>query len=166
MQRWIKKTGAVLLLAGGVVYGTGLALPIDHTATLTTTVSADLETVWAALTNVQQFPEWRPGVDEVEIVVLDGRPGWKESGAAGEVTFAIAEVEPLSRMVTRLADEGAAVAGSWTWQLVPDGDGTVVRVTEAGEIRSPLVRFFTRYVVGYDATVEEYVEALSGRVAT
>lgn len=166
MQRWIKRSGAAVLVAGAAMYATGLALPVDHTATLTTTVSADLETVWAALTNVQQFPEWRPGVDEVEIVVLDGRPGWREVGSGGSATFAIAEVEPLSRMVTRLADEGADMAGSWTWQLAPDGDGTVVRVTEAGEIRSPIVRFFARYVVGYDATVEEYVEALTGRVAT
>lgn len=166
MSGWIRRTGAGLLLCAAAVYGTGLALPADHTATLTTTLSADLETVWAALTNVQQFPEWRPGVDAVEIVVLDGRPAWREFGSAGESTFAIAEVEPLSRMVTRLADEEDAVSGSWTWQLAPDGDGTVVRVTEAGNIRSPIVRFFARYVIGYDATVAEYVEALSGRVAT
>ncbi len=166
MQAWIRWTALGAVAAGAGVYGVGLALPESHTATLTATLPADPETVWAALTNVQDFPDWRPGVEEVEIVILDGRPGWRESGSAGEATFAIAEVEPGSRMVTRLADDDPDRVGSWTWQIAPDGDGTVVRVTETGEIRSPVARFVVHYLLGYDAGMQEYVEALSGRVTT
>lgn len=166
MQGWIKWAALAAVGSGVGVYAAGLAIPQSHTATLTTTLPADPETVWAALTNVQDFPEWRPGVDEVEIVILDGRPGWKEVGSAGEATFAIAEVEPGSRMVTRLANGDPERVESRTWQLAPDGDGTAVRVTETGEIRSPVARFVVRFLRGYDADMQEYVRALSGRVTT
>jgi uncharacterized protein YndB with AHSA1/START domain len=147
------------------VYGIGRALPPDHTATVVDTLPGATDVTWDALTDVWAYPQWRPGVDDVEVIALEGRPAWRESGPDGELTFEIVRVEPNRHIVTRIADDGLPFGGTWSWTLAADGDDTIVTVTEDGVIHSPVYRFFARFVFGYTDTMETYIDALAQRVS-
>jgi hypothetical protein len=165
MKRGIALAAGGLAAGALMVYGVGRSLPPDHSATVVDTLASTADVTWDALTDVWAYPQWRPGVDAVEIIALDGRPAWRETGSAGELTFEIVSVEPTRRMVTRIADETLPFGGTWSWTLDADGDATIVTVREDGVIRSPVFRFFARYVFGYTGTMETYLAALADRVS-
>ena len=164
MMRIILGMGGGMLLVGALVWGVGRSLPTDHTVTVVDTLAAAPDSTWDALTDVWAYPQWRPGVDAVEIIALDGRPAWREQGSAGDLTYEIVDVQPRHRIVTRLATPDADYGGTWSWTLTPDGDHTIVEVREDGTIRSPLHRFVARFVTGRTGSMESYLEALAVRV--
>ena len=48
----------------------------------------------------------------------------------------------------------------WIWELTPDGTGTLVNVTERGEIKVAFFRLLTRFVFGYSSTMDSYLKAM------
>ena len=164
MSRTIFGIGGGLLLLGVLAWGVGRSLPPDHSVTVVDTLAAAPDSTWDALTDVWAYPQWRPGVDAVEIIALDGRPAWREQGPSGEFTFEIVDVDPPHHMVTRLAGADLPVGGTWSWSLRPEGDGTIVEVREEGTIRSPIQRFLAHFVTGHADSMESYLEALAHRV--
>jgi hypothetical protein len=95
-------------------------------------------------------------------------------GAAPETVFAaIARVEPPyeiveqappHRLVSRVADPGLPYGGTWTFELAPEGGGTRLTITERGEVHNPVFRVLARFVFGYAATMEAYLEDLAARL--
>jgi uncharacterized protein YndB with AHSA1/START domain len=78
----------------------------------------------------------------------------------------IADEEPPRRLVTRIdAPADAAFGGTWTYELAPaaDGRGTTVAVTEHGYVNNALFRAMSRFIFGYNATVNGYLRALGRR---
>jgi hypothetical protein len=66
--------------------------------------------------------------------------------------------------VGRIADSNLPFGGSWTYELAPAGDGeTTLRITEDGEVYNPIVRFVSRFVMGHDATIKQYLSAVGTR---
>jgi uncharacterized protein YndB with AHSA1/START domain len=134
----------------------------EHVAARRVTLAVGPAEVWAALTDVAAYPSWRPRVRGVE--VLGTEPlRWRETGRDGEITFELAEADEPRRLVTRITDESLPFGGTWTYVLTPAGQGTTVTVTEHGEVRNPLFRFVSRYVMGHTATIDGYLTALGGR---
>jgi len=50
--------------------------------------------------------------------------------------------------------------GSWTIALAPEGEGTRVSIEERGEVRDPLYRFFSHFIVGHEGTMRTYLADL------
>ena len=69
----------------------------------------------------------------------------------------------VRRLVTRIADTGLPFGGQWTYELVPDGEGTRLTITEDGEVYNPLFRFVSRFVMGHTATIERYLDDVEKR---
>jgi len=160
---WLVIIGIVVgVLVVGVlaVVAVGATLPKHHVAARRVSLPVAPGEVWAALTDVAAYPSWRPRVREVE-VLGDGR--WRESGRDGKITFEVAEADEPRRLVTRITDESLPFGGTWTYVLEPAGPGTTVTVTEHGEVRNPLFRFVSRFVMGHTATIDAYLTALGGR---
>ena len=146
--------------------GIGIVLPQAHTATVSARLAAPPDSVWAAMTAVEAFPRWRPGVDTVQrLPDRDGLPVWRETGTHGSMTLAVIAWEPPRRLVTRIADEDLPYGGTWTYELVPDGAGTRVTLTEDGEIYNPAFRFMARFVFGYEGTMRTYLGGLMEKFA-
>jgi hypothetical protein len=72
--------------------------------------------------------------------------------------------EPPRRLVTRIADEDLPFGGTWTYELEPLGASTRVILTENGEVYNPIFRFVSRFLLGHDATMIVYLDALEERM--
>jgi uncharacterized protein YndB with AHSA1/START domain len=148
-----------------LAYGVALFLPVRHTASVSRVVAGTPEEVWAVITGVEEFTTWRTDIDRAErLEPRQGWPVWREEGASGSLTFEVTGIEPGRRLVTRIADEGLPFGGTWTYELEPTGTGTVVTITENGEIYSPVYRFVSRFFLGYEGTLTTYLEALEARM--
>ncbi|MEQ9401056.1 MAG: SRPBCC family protein [Longimicrobiales bacterium] len=164
MKAWIAPVLWVVALTVGTVWLFGVSVPRDHTATVTDTIAAPLDSVWAVVTAPSGFPSWRSGVSSVEVLPPEmGRPRWRESGSDGTLTLEATAWSPPTRFVTRIADEGLPFGGTWVYELAPVGVGTRVTLTENGQIYSPFYRFVAQFFLGYEATMRTYLDDLHRR---
>lgn len=162
MIRWL------LIAIGGLVAMTvavwliGLGLPQDHSVTLSRDLPVGASEVWARITDLDDFARWRSDVDEVELIERPSNmlPAWRERGGRGVLTLEATVAEPLSRLVLEIIDEGQPFGGSWTYLLDPTDSGTRLTITENGEIYSPVFRFVAKFVLGYEGTIRNYLDAL------
>jgi hypothetical protein len=69
-------------------------------------------------------------------------------------------VDPPRRLIGRIADPSLPFGGSWTYDVVREGAGSRVMITEDGVVRNPVFRFMSRFVFGHHATQEAYLRAL------
>ena len=166
MLKWAIYT--VLGLGGlvGLIAVIGVALPKGHRAAKTTTYAASPEVVFAALTDVAHYADWRSDVQRVDVLPDDGgRPMFREHGATGVVTYRVEERTAPSRMVVRIADPSLPFGGTWTHELTRTASGgTVLTTTEDGEVYNPIFRFMSKFFFSPTATIEKYHAALAGRV--
>jgi uncharacterized protein YndB with AHSA1/START domain len=150
-----------------VVVLVGWSLPVKHHVTREATVPVQAATVYAAITDVDKFPEWRKSVQRVEHVADSaGRKRFREIGGNGSILFEIEAEKPGEQLVTRIADRSLPFGGTWTYDLVPRGDTTTVRITEDGEVYNPVFRFVSRFVMGHTATIDQYLTDLRGKMGS
>jgi uncharacterized protein YndB with AHSA1/START domain len=141
----------------------GALLPRDHVASMRARIGATPEVVWRAITDVEQQPAWRPGVQRIELLpAIDGKTAWREHSTNGPIAMVIDRAEAPTRVVTRIADDKLPFGGTWEYVIAADGDGTsMVTITERGSVHHPVFRFFSRFVFGHTATMDAYLRALS-----
>lgn len=148
-----------------VVIAIGFALPANHLARTKTTFKASPEQVWAAITDIENFPSWRSDVKSVSLSPEStGKPKWVENGSNGKISYEHTESVRPSRLRVRLTDESLPFGGTWTYELVPAVGGTELTITEDGIVRNPLFRFMSRYVFGHYSTQEKYLGDLAKKL--
>jgi uncharacterized protein YndB with AHSA1/START domain len=159
----------VLLLTVAVGIGllvvlVGYLLPVRHEATVSATIPAAPDAVWAALTDPASYPTWRGDVTSVELLPTDsGHVAWREQGKNGGIAFVVEEAERPTRLVTRITDRSLPFGGSWEYVLTGAGAETRVQITEHGEVYNPVFRFVSRFIMGHSATASAYLKALGAR---
>ncbi len=154
--------GAVVALMG-LMAAIGATLPVAHSATVSARVDAHPDSVWALISRPDAFPDWRP--DITAVTRLDdgqGPPRWREESRFGVMTFQAEAWDPPRTMTARIADEGLAFGGAWTYTVEPDGDGATLTITENGEVYNPVFRFMSRFVFGHERTLRAYLDAIRG----
>jgi uncharacterized protein YndB with AHSA1/START domain len=167
MVQILKWLGMVILCLGGVlavIALIGASLPVKHTASRTATFKASPQTVWDTISGP---PTWRPDVTRYEeLPPRNGHRGWIEYGKAGsKMTYEAIESDPPRKLVTRIADPHLPFGGTWTYEIAPTPDGgSTLTITENGEVYNPIFRFVSRYVMGYTATMDRYVQALQAKL--
>ena len=91
----------VLLVAVifAIAYVDGLTLPVNHVATVTGTVAAPPDKVFALITNISAAPTWRHAVQSVTVLPPDaGRDHWTEHLAHNQdMTFLATRTEAPTR---------------------------------------------------------------------
>lgn len=161
MLKWIVIVVVGLAALVGGIALIGLFVPRDHSATVRARFRAKPEALYDVLVDVQSFATWRPEVRAVTLLdPIGGKPAFAEDSKHGKVRYVVEQTERPALHELRIADEDLPYGGTWTFRLTPDGDGTVVTVTEDGEIKSPVFRALARFVFGYHATMEGYLSAL------
>lgn len=144
-----------------IMYVVGATLPTAHTATVSEPIDAPPDTVWALISDVDRYPEWRPDVERVtRLEDRDGRPVWRESLSTGPITFETVSRDSAERLVVRIADEELPFGGTWSYEIAPDDGGTRLTITEDGEVHGPLFRFMSRFIFGHDSTIRAYLDAV------
>jgi uncharacterized protein YndB with AHSA1/START domain len=159
----------VILLAVAVGIGLavviiGLLLPVRHEATVSATIPAAPDAVWAVLTDPASYPTWRGDLTSVEMLPTDsGHVAWREVGRNGAMTFVVEEAARPKRLVTRITDKSLPFGGSWEYLVSGGGAGSRVPITEHGEVYNPVFRFVSRFIMGHTATASAYLKALGAR---
>jgi uncharacterized protein YndB with AHSA1/START domain len=140
-------------------------LPKQHKASRTARLARPPAEIFGIITNPEAFPGWRPDVQRVErLPDREGRAAWVEVTRNGRIPLETVESVPPQRLVLRIADPSLPFGGTWTYDLVPDPSGTVLTITEDGEIYNPIFRFMARFIFGYEQTMTTYLTALEGKV--
>lgn len=154
---------AVVLVSAAVVYAFGLGIPENHSVARSAIVEAPMDSVWRAITSPSDFPTWRPGVSEVTVLSDRDLPAWRETASGETLTFEVVRMQPPRELVTRIADEGLPFGGTWIHRLEPRGNRTRVTITENGQIHSPVYRFVSQFILGYEGSLTAYLEGLTRR---
>jgi uncharacterized protein YndB with AHSA1/START domain len=163
-MKWVLIVVAALVALGLLIAVVGWMLPVAHVATRQRSLAAPPEMVWQAITDIDAYPTWRTDVKSVERVPGSARLTWIERGGSEVMTFTVDASDPPRRLVTRIADPKLPFGGTWTYELAPSPGGTVLTITENGEIYNPIFRALARFVFGYESTMAAYLEALKKKV--
>lgn len=158
---------ALAVLAGfvAVVAVIGWSLPVRHRASLARTYRATPAAMYALITDAASFPSWRRDVQRVEMLPPEnGHTRWTETTKNGAISYRVEQSTTNQLLVTRIANTDLPFGGAWTYEIVPAGDGeTTLRLTEDGEVYNPVFRFVSRFVMGHEATLKQYLGAVATR---
>lgn len=150
-----------------VVFGIGMALPVGHSAGVTLYLDAAPEQVFATISEPTSASDWRSDLRQVELLSSAGeRLRWREITSSGSLTFVAEESRPPERFVSRIDDPNQPFGGRWIYVLEPRDGGTVVTITEEGEVYNPFFRFMSRFIFGHYATLERYARDLANHFGT
>ncbi|HEV7659821.1 MAG TPA: SRPBCC family protein [Allosphingosinicella sp.] len=136
----------------------GALLPRDHVAAAEAEMPAPPAQVAAMVRAVEVYPEWRGGLERVEILGRDGgEVRFVEHGKDGRLAFRLAEEAPGTRFRSTIDDPGLPFGGYWIVALAPAADGTLVRIEEHGFVRNVLFRFVSTLILGHDRTMKAWL---------
>ncbi len=157
-MRYLLIVAAILGALALVVVTIGWSLPVKHQATGEATLGTSAQSLYELIRYVERYPEWRSSVKRIErLSDSAGRARFREIGNNGTILYEVESAEPNQRVVTRIADRALPFGGTWTYELIPRGDSTTLRITEDGEVYNPVFRFVSRFVMGHTATIETYL---------
>jgi uncharacterized protein YndB with AHSA1/START domain len=161
MIKWLIVVGLAIAAVVVIAAIVGSLLPRSHHASREQSFAAPPQALWSAITNVDAFPRWRTDITTVQSLPdRDGRRMWIEQSRSGKMTFVVESSDPPRRLVTRIADPNLPFGGTWTYEITPSNGGSRLTITENGEIYNPVFRFVARFILGYEATIESYLDAL------
>jgi hypothetical protein len=160
-MKWLWFAAAALVLLGLIIVAIGALLPRSHVASRSAVIRQPSEVLFATLRDFAAHPSWRQGVKSIEILPpRDGHTTYREISRHGAITYVVIEEVAPRSLVTKIADENLPFGGTWTIELLPVGNATTVRITERGEVKSPVFRFMARFVFGHTATIDGYLRDL------
>jgi hypothetical protein len=169
-MRWALWIVGSLVAIVALVALIGAMLPKGHVATRAAKFRETPDVVWQAITGYEEFPKWRPGVKSVtrmpdangHLVFME-RSG--NGSSAQEIPYEIVEsVAPVGgapgKLVAKIADPKLPFGGSWTYEVAAAKGGTVLRITERGEVYNPIFRFVSHFIMSQTKTMDDYLDAL------
>jgi Polyketide cyclase / dehydrase and lipid transport len=156
----------LLIVSGGVValvlliFIIGALLPKAHVATRSAAFRVPAEKLFAIIDGP---PNWRSDIRESAVLPGEsGKKRWRETDRHGRsITYELVERRPTTLLKTRIADQNLPYSGSWTLRLTPNGDSTLLRITEEGEVYNPAFRFMSKFVFGQTGMIESYLRDLA-----
>jgi polyketide cyclase/dehydrase/lipid transport protein len=154
----------LVLLVAAVAALIGSTLPKVHTASKSILLHRSPKEVYDVVRDFGSAPSWRSGVKSVEVKTQpDGKVQFREVGS-DTIDYAVDEDVPGQKLVTRILNTDLGYGGKWTYEFIPEGGGTRVKITEDGEVSNVLFRFMSRYVFGHTATIDTYLTSLGKRL--
>ena len=139
----------------------GWTLPAGHVASRRACFRQAPQAIFDAISGPG---EWRSDIARVEPAAAgdNGRPRWKEISKRGEaITYELVESTPPMRRVTRIADENLPYSGGWTLEVAPASGGSILVITERGEVKNSVFRFVSRFVIGHYKSIDTYLADLA-----
>lgn len=162
----------VAIILGGivalvlVVTVIGATLPKSHVAVRAAHFHRPVEELFNTVIDVPSSPSWRKDIQRIEMLPPKGsRFAWREVSKNGTVSYE-GEVVRLpapsvpGRFISRITDKSLPYGGEWIIDVATTSEGSIVTVTENGEVYNPIFRFVSKYVMGQTATIDGYLRAL------
>jgi hypothetical protein len=139
---WVAAAIGVMI---AIVVAIGWLLPVAHVATVSARMPAPPPDVYSVVSDLPSYPAWWSDDPRIKSEIVSGSP-------------------PV-RLVTRIADPDQPFGGTWTFVIAPQDSGSLVTITEHGEVYNPLYRFMSRYVFGHTQTMTSFLRALETHLA-
>lgn len=154
----------LILVAIGVAYVIGSRLPVGHSVSVSRSLRATPDEVWSVITDIDAMPSWRKELKGIERTAgKDVLPRWVEKSGFGDIPLQAEMMEKPHRLVTRIDDPKLPFGGRWTYELAAEGKETRLKITEDGEVKSPMFRFMSKYIFGHRKTLETYADQLEAK---
>lgn len=159
--RWLITLLVILVIGMAAVWGAGSVLPQDQAVIRGMFLKTPAEDVFAALTDYPGMRSWL-GVEEVShLEDRDGLPVWELKQENGHKMLLLVRESEAPRLLNlRLLDTPGLAGASWTFELIPQKEGTFVKLIQTGQLRSPAWRFLTHYILGPDLGMRQFLQAL------
>jgi len=152
----------ILLGAIGLQLAVGYSLPKSHVAARAILLRQSPVDVFALISNFKDGASWRNDLRGVEMLpAAEGRTRFRERGKNSSIEFEVIDFDPPQRLVTQIADKSLPFGGTWTFEVLPTPAGTRLNITERGEIYNPVFRVVSRYILGYNQTLDTYLGNVS-----
>lgn len=153
----------LLFLAGAAiaVYAAGSRMEPGHTARRSLHLRAAPHKVFAVLADFGGQAAWRSDLKSVRRKADSSDEVWIEEGKQGEMPLATTEIIPESKIVRTIADPKLPFGGKWTYQVVPEGSGSALIITEEGEVYNPFFRFVFKRFMDPHKTIEVFMHDLA-----
>jgi hypothetical protein len=150
---------AALLIVLAVITIYGATLPLRHHAASMVRLQQTPEAIWGVISDFPGLQSWRTGVTGIErLPDRNGHAVWMVRGEAGSMPLEVLEAEPPRWLKAVIGpDAELSFGGSWSWQVSPADDATVVTIIEEGEIYNPLLRGLAKIWFGYHDTLDGYL---------
>lgn len=153
---------AVLVLLILIMLAIGSRLNPDHVASRAIHLHRSPADVYAVVRDFGRHSNWRSDVKGIEVLGnANGKFQFREHGSNGTVTYEVLDDVADKHLVTRIVDRDLGYSGSWEYVFAPTAEGTMLTITETGEVSNPLFRFLSRYVFGHTATIDTYLKSLA-----
>lgn len=161
MMRLLVRLVVVLLVLVAVAYGVGMTMPRDHLVSSRIQLTAPRDSVWAVLRAFGDYPKWDSDFkSSVRGKSRGGREVWVQDVGRMTMNVGIKSAQAPSRLVTEIVtDDKSDWGGVWTYDLVANGIGTEVTITEEGWIKSPIFRVMMR-LMGTHSTMDGVLKSL------
>lgn len=166
-MRWLFKT---LFWMAGALVGlillallAGAVLPRTHTVRRKIHLKAPPAKVWLLVTDHGQDPTWRSQLKAtVRLEDRNGHPVWEDTFENGQkVAYETTQRMEGQKLVRTILDQ-ELFGGTWTCDLRPEGEGTLLTLTEEGWVAIPF-RAVARFVFGHATTLELYLKDVARR---
>lgn len=144
-MKWVLRVLAFFIAFVVALTLAGYSLPVNHEASGSAEFNKPPEAVFALVSDIGNYGSWWPEGTETRVAVV--------------------ESVPPSRLVTKIDEPDAPFGGTWTMEIVPTPGGSLLTITERGEIYNPMFRALARFVFGYTATIDSCLEALTQRLS-
>jgi len=146
----------------GVIAFLGSRLPQEHVVARKVVVGAPVDVVFTTITEFASAPTWQPGIKSVSVFKdpTTGRTRVTQESSMGPMTMEVDQLIPPKRLVMRIVGEDQ-FGGTWVYTLDPQGNETLVTITEHGEVYNPVFRFISNYVMGHTRTIDAYLVNLA-----
>lgn len=147
---------------GCAVWGMGLLLPSQVTASRSAELKADPARVFQTVTDIEDQATWRKDIKSVR--VDSSGKSWTEETTAGIlINFEVRRQEPNTRFEIEFGSE-QGFSGSWVGVFTPSPNGTIVQITETIEIQNPIFRVTSRIFRFTDQFIDTYLAQLKQAV--
>ena len=169
-MKWLGIVLGVIVALVVIVVIIGYTLPKSHVAVSSAQFTRPAADMFRAVTDIASAATWRKDVERIEMLPPNGnRIAWREVSKGdvvnyeGEIVHAPQPGVP-GRFISRIVSKDLPYGGEWIIDVAEHGGGSVVTVTENGEVYNPVFRFVSRYVMGHSATINGYLRALGAHV--
>lgn len=160
--------GLAILLAGFLIIAhvLGSRLPEEHVATMSICLNQKPESVWDLIAAVEKHPSWSPGVNKVEKVAdRNGHEAWRQT--MGRNSFILETTEKQAPaagtpgiLLRTITDNNGPFTGSWRYEIVSEGTGSRLRLTETGRVSSPIPRYIM-HLMGEAMYLKSHLKAVA-----
>jgi hypothetical protein len=169
-MKWVAIVVGVLVALVLIVVLIGAMLPKSHVAVRSARFHRPAADLFRTVTEVATAAGWRKDIQRIEMLPpKDGRIVWREVSKNGTVSYEGEVVRaPMptvpGRFISRITDKDLPYGGEWIIDVANSGDGSLVTVTENGEVYNPIFRFVSKFIMGQTASIDGYLRALGRHV--